>query len=142
MAAMTPALIRARLMTLLEAVDPGLIRSQHAFSLMHQSNLLVDNSYTLDDERVNERSQTADVTARLDRVTLTIARKLNMDSEAAIRALLDVLDDVDRRVRQDGVSQGYHMWPTTSRVVRPEGKDYCLGTLAWTCDYDFSEAVA
>ena len=142
MAAMTPALIRTRLMTLVEDVDPGLVRSQHAFSLAHQSNLVVDNSYTLEAERINERSQTANVTARLDRVTLTIARKLNMDSEAAIRALDDVLDDVDRRVRQDGVSQGYHMWPGTSRVVRPEGKDYCLGSLVWTCDYDFSEAVA
>lgn len=142
MAAMTPVLIRARLMTLLEAVDPGLVRSQHAFSLAHQPNTLVDNSYTLEAERINERSQTADVTARLDRVTLIIARKLNMDSEATARALLDVLDDVDRRVRADGKNQGYHMWPTTSRVTRPEGKDFCLGTLAWTCDFDYSEAVA
>ena len=142
MAAMTPASIRERLMDLVEAVDPGLVRSQHAFSLTHQPNTLVNNSYTLDAERINERSQTASVTARLDRVTLTIARRLDMDSEAAARALLDVLDDVDRRVRADGVSQGYHMWPTTSRVVRPEGKDYCLGTLAWTCDYDYVESVA
>lgn len=142
MAALTPREIRERIQVVLEAVDPGLIRSREAFSLNLQPNTLTDNSYTLEDERLNERSQTANVTARLDRLTLTIARKLNMDGEAAVRALLDVLDDVDRRVRADGTSQGYHVWPTTSRVVRPEGRDYCLGTLAFTCDYDFSEAVA
>lgn len=142
MAALTPREIRERIQTVVEAVDPGLVRAREAFSLALQPNTLVDNSYTLEDERLSERSQTANVTARLDRLTLTIGRKLNMDSEAAIRALLDVLDDVDRRVRADGTSQGYHLWPQTSRVTRPEGRDYCLGVLAWTCDYDFSEAVA
>lgn len=142
MAALTPREIRERIQVVVEAVDPGLIRSREAFSLNLQPNTLTDNSYTLEDERLNERSQSAGVTARLDRITLTVARKLNMDSEAAVRALLDVLDDVDRRVRADGTSQGYHVWPTASRVVRPEGRDYCLGTLAFTCDYDFSEAVA
>lgn len=141
MAALTPRDIRERIQVVVEAVDPGLIRAREAFSLNLQPNTLVDNSYTLDTERLNERSQTNNVTARLDRITLTIARKLNMDSEAAIRALLDVLDDVDRRVRADGTSQSYHVWPQSSRVVRPEGRDYCLGTLAFTCDYDFSEAV-
>ena len=142
MAAMTPGLIRARLMAVVEAADPGLVRSREAFSFDRQPNTVLDNTYTVDIERINERSQTADVTARLDRVTLTIARKLGMDSEAAARALLDVLDDVDRRLRADGTSQGYHLWPQASRVVRPDGRDYCLGTLSWTCDYDFSEAVA
>ena len=141
MAAMTPASVRARIMTLLEDSDPWLTRSAEAFSLDRQPNAVLDNSYTLRQELVKENSQTSNVTARIDRVTLTIGRLLKTDGEAAIRALQDVLDDVDRRVRADGVSQGYHVWPQSNRITRPDGRDYCLGELAWTCDYDFSETV-
>jgi hypothetical protein len=141
MAAMTPATVRARLMTLLEDSSPYLTRSIEAFSLDRQPNVVVDNSYTLKHELVSEQSQTASVTARMDRVTITIGRLLKTDSEAAVRALHDVLMDVDRRVRADGVSQGYHVWPISNRVLRPDGRDYCLGELSWTCDYDFSETV-
>lgn len=139
---MTPSTVRARIMTLVEATDPGLIRSIEAFSLNRQPNAVLDNSYTLDQQLVKETSMTADVTARIDRVTLTIGRLLKMDSETAARELLDVMTDVDRRVRADGVSQSYHVWPLSQKVVRPDGKDYVLGELVWTCDYDFSEAVA
>lgn len=141
MAAMTPATIRARLMTLLEDGEPYLVRSQEAFSLDRQPNTLVDKAYTLTQAREREDSQTADVTARLDRVTLTVGKKLNMDPEGAVRTLQGWLDDIDRRVRADGVSQGFHMWPVTNSLTRPEGRDYCLGELSWRCDYDFSETV-
>jgi len=141
MPAMTPRDVRERLMVVLEASSPGLIRSREAFSLNLQPTTVTDNSYTIEQERLREDSQTASVTARIDRITVTIARRLSMDSETAARELLDVLDDVDRRARADGVSQGYHLWPTGSRVVRPDGRDYCLGILSWTCDYDFSETV-
>lgn len=141
MAALTPREIRERVQTVLED-DAGLIRSREAFSLNLQPNTVLDNSYTLDTERINERSQTNNVTARLDRLTVTVAKKLNMDSETAVRTLQDTLDDVDRRIRADGIDQGYHVWPGVLRITRPEGRDYCLGTLAWTCDYDYSEAVA
>lgn len=142
MSAMTPSSIRARIMTLVEDTQPGLIRSIEAFSLNRQPNAVLDNSYTLEQSLSSEKSMTADVTARIDRVTLTIGRLLKMDSETAARELFDVMTDVDRRLRADGVSQGYHVWPISQRVVRPDGKDYLLGELVWTCDYDFSEAVA
>ena len=141
MAALTPSELRDRLMTLVEATEPGLIRSIEAFSLNRQPATVLDNSYTLEQELVREQSMTAGVTARIDRFTITIGRLLKMDSETAARELFDVLTDVNRRVRADGVSNGYHVWPVSEKVVRPDGKDYCLGALVFTCDYDFSEAV-
>lgn len=143
MAAQTPRSIRARLMTLLEDPDgANLVRAREAFTVTRQPASLVDNAYTLETERVREDTLTAEVTARIDRITLTVARRVTMDSETAARALFDTLDDVDRRVRADGTSQGYHMQPGQSRVSRPEGKDYCVGVLTWLCDYDYSETVA
>lgn len=142
MAAMTPQSIRERLHELLQADEPGLIPSQEVFSLLKQPNSLVDKAYTLTAAREREDSQTANVTARIDRVTLTVAKKFNMDAEASVQTLQDWMDDIDRRVRQDGVSQGYHAWPLVNRIERPEGQDYCLGELSWRVDYDFSEAVA
>lgn len=141
MAALTPTEMRERVMVLVEDDPPRLVRSREAFSLNLQPNSVTDNSYTLDTELQSEKSLTAGVTARLDKMTLTVARTLKQDSETAVRELRDVLTDVDRRLRADGVSQGYHVWPLSQRTTRPEGRDYCLGVLVWTCDYDFSEAV-
>lgn len=142
MAAMTPQEIRSRIMTLVEADPPALVRPREAFSLDRQPNTVLDNAYTLETELVSERSMTAGVSARIDRITLTVARTLKQDSETEARALLDVLTDVDRRVRADGINNSYHAWAQSQRVVRPEGRDYCLGVLAWTCDYDFTEALS
>jgi len=141
MAAMTPRTIRERLQTLLEDGDPSLLRSIEPFSLTKQPNTVTDKAYTLEDERVRETSLTAEVTARIDRVTLSVARRLGDPAEDTVVELLDLLDDIDRRVRADGVSQGYHMQPQGSRVLRPDGRDYCVGVLSWLCDYDYSETV-
>ncbi len=138
---MTPRRIRERLQTLLEDTTPNLVRSVEPFSLLRQPNTVTDDAYTLEFERVRETSQTAEVTARIDRITLTVARRLSEPAEDTVVAVLDLLDDIDRRVRADGTSQGYHMQPGSSRVTRPEGRDYCLGTLTWLCDYDYSETV-
>lgn len=142
MAANTPRDIRERLQVLLEDNEPYLKRSIEPFSLARQPNTVTDHAYTIEMERVREDSLTAEVTARLDRVTLNVARILGAKADAVIVDLLDELDEIDRRVRADGISQGYHMQPGASRVTRPEGRDYCLGTLTWLCDYDFLEAIA
>lgn len=139
----TPATLRAHLQALVEASPLSLTATREPFSFDRQPNAVLDGTYVLDQALVSERSLTAGVAARIERFTLTVARLTKIDGETALQALLAELTTIDRAVRADGIDSGYHAWPIAGSLTaqRPAGRDFCLGQVAWTCDYDFEEGV-
>ena len=77
-----------------------------------------------------------------ERITVYIARHLKFNGQTEVEALHDVLDTAERRLKDDGPDQSYHVWTETRRMTRPADRDYAVGSLVLTVDFDFNEAVA
>jgi hypothetical protein len=135
--------IIARFRTVLEAAPVSLTETREAFSHERQPNAALENSYYLEDGGiVSSRSVSNYDVVRLDRLTVFIAKKLAFDGATAMDALEDTLVSVERALVADGTSQGYNVNVEQRRMTRPAGRDYCVGSLAVTVDYDYREIAS
>src|SRR4051812_10903133 len=99
MAATDLAAILAAWATLFEAATLALTPTIAAFTHDLQPNATVPNSYYLtDDGNVQRQSITHDVEARVDRITVWIAKPLNFTGPTQLQAMETLIDDIYRRL--------------------------------------------
>jgi hypothetical protein len=142
MASLTPAQIHTRFRAVLEASPLLLTESRDAFSHNLQPNTVLDGNYYIEDGGIQSSQSVTNYDAvRIDRVTVFVAQKLNFAGATALGALEDRLVAIEKAMIADGPAQSYAIVGTPARrVTRPEGKDYCVGSLTLQVDYDFDEA--
>ena len=137
-----PALVLSDILARFRAVltAAGLTETREPFSHGLQPNSALEDAFYVEDGGlVSSRPVSNYDAVRLDRLTVFIAKKLAFDGADALETLEDTLVTVERDLIADGPAQGYHVTVEQRRVSRPAGKDYCLGSLSLTVDYDFNE---
>lgn len=141
MAALTLTDIINFFQAVLEGAPFSLKATREPFSHDRQPNSLLDNSYRLEDGGLGgTRSTTNDAAARLDNLSVWIAKKLAFSGQAAIESLEDSLVAIERRLKADGRQRGYHVEITGRKISRTG--DIGIASISFSVDYDFSEAVA
>jgi hypothetical protein len=121
----------------------GLTETREPFSHALQPNATLEHSFYLEDGgQISSNSVSNYDAVRLDRLTVFIAKTLAFDGQTAFDALQDTMVSVERALIADGPAQGYSVQVEQRRVTRPAGKDYCIGSLTVTVDYDFDETAA
>jgi hypothetical protein len=134
--------ILARFRTVLEASPVFLVETREPFSHERQPNATLEHSYYLEDGGIVSSKSVSNFDAvRLDRLTVYIAKKLAFDGTTAFDALQDTLVAAERALIADGPAQGYSVDVEQRRLTRPAGKDYGIGSLTVTVDYDFDETA-
>ncbi len=141
MSATTLAAIQTRFREVLEADPLYLVAARDAFSHDRQPNTLVDDAYcVVDDGVVSQRPTTNYMAARIDRVTVYVARTLKFAAATELTTLHETLNTIERAIKADGPAHSYHADLATRRVTRPEGRDLAIGSLGFNCDFDFDES--
>lgn len=142
MATTTLSAIHDRFRAVLEADTLALLPARDAFSHDRQPNGLLDRAYCLvDDGVVAQRPLTNYKAARLDRVTVYVARTLKFAPTAVLTDLHDALATIERAIKADGPAHAYHADLAVRRVTRPEGTDLAVASLGFNVDFDYDEAV-
>ena len=143
MADTTLATIVAHMRTVLEAAPFHFTPARDQFSHDRQPNGLLDSAYWIqDDGLASNRWLSNSSVARLDRVSVYVARKLKFNPVQEIDTLHDKLVDIERYLIQEAPDESYHVQLVARRVTRPAERDIAIGSVTLTVDYDFSEAVA
>jgi hypothetical protein len=142
MAATTLSAILTRIRAVCEASPLFLTPASEPFSPDREPTLTVDQAYVVLDEGLeSHRSLTNQAAARIDRVTILVARRLGADPATTLGELEDTLLTLERALKADGPAGSYHAEILSRRVSRPAGKEIALGSLTVTVDYDLSEAL-
>lgn len=143
MASTTLATIVSNMRTVLEASPFTFIAARDQFSHDRQPNSVLDSSYWIQDEGLgSSRWMTNNTVARLDRLSVFVARKLKFNPVAEVDTLQDTLVDIERYLIADGPDNSYSVQLIGRRVTRPPDKDIAIGSVTVQVDFDFSEAVA
>ena len=141
MPAFTMSGLFTRFRTVLEATPLFLKESRDAFSHDRQPNTVLTDAYYLEDAGLSQQRQITNYDAvRIDNITVWVTRKLAFDGSAAMNTLEDTLNTIDQKIIADGVAQGYNPNLDGRRMTRPEGKDYCVGSISFAVDYDTDES--
>lgn len=143
MADLTLQQIIDRFQAVLEAAPFTFKKTREPFSFDRQPNALLDNSYRVEDAGLSSTEPMSNhAEARIDTLRVWIARKLKFDGQTALEALQTDLVSIERYIKADGVSQGYHVTLAGRDVQQgAENADFALAALDLACDYDFSESV-
>lgn len=144
MADTTLAAILARFAAVLEASPLSLTATKDAFSHDRQANTLLTNSYYLEDGgMLSSRPMGNYRAARIDRVVIYVAAKLNFDAEAVKRTMETTLLSAERYIKADGPGHDYHAEIASGRrVTRPKSGDFLIGSIPLTVDYDINESTS
>lgn len=143
MASTTLATIIANMRTVLEASPFSFIAARDQFSHDRQPNSVLDSSYWIQDEGLgSNRWMSNNTMARLDRVSVFVARKLKFNPTAELDTLHDTLVDIERYLIDDGPDNSYSVQLVSRRVTRPPERDIAIGSITVSVDYDFNEAIA
>src|SRR5688572_24567364 len=103
MATTTLATIMARWRAVLEAAPLNLQATVEPFSDETQPTTLVDNAYRIvSGGRINSKALGNRQWALMDRLSVHVTRKMGMDGQAAQEALLDLMDDIEAALLNDG----------------------------------------
>ncbi len=137
MAVTTLKAIVDRFQAVLEGGDLNYKKSTEEFSFDLQPNTRVDTVYRIQDDGLSESSSlTNNVDARVDGLSVWIARKATPDSQAVRETILLALDTIERKIVADGPAQNFHA-TITGREVERVG-DVIMARLGISVDYDFS----
>lgn len=140
MPAFTVSGLLTRFRTVLEASPLSLSESRDAFSHDRQPNGLLTNVYYVEDAGLLQHRQVTNYDAvRIDRFVVYVTRHLAFDGSTAMNTLEDTLNTINKEIIEDGVAQGYNPNIDGRRMTRPEGKDYCVGSISFAVDYDTDE---
>jgi hypothetical protein len=144
MAAQTISAILERFEAVLSAPPLNLDPSPNPFTDEAVPNLSINDTFrVVAGGLVNDRITSNFQSVRLDRVTVTIARTLDMDGYQAQRDLQDLLDSIERAVIADGTNHGYmaSLEKGSRKGERPKGTDLCRASLNFLVDYDFDSSA-
>lgn len=143
MANTTLSAIMTRFRTVLEA-EPLLMKpTVEPFSDEPQPSTLVDNSYRIvSGGTVNKRAMGYRVWAVQDRIVVHLSRKMGPDGQVAQEALLDLFDDVESLLMQDGDDHSYQATAEkgSRKFTRPKDSQVINGSMSFVVDYDWSES--
>ena len=143
MADITLTTILGRFQAVLEGPPFFYLPARDAFSHDRQPNSVLDQSYWLEDAGHQQTRPLGNKkAARLDRLTVYLARKLAFQPRSVVDTLESDLLTVERYLKADGPDQGYHVDLVGRRVSRPDGRDLAVASLTVEVDYDVDEAVA
>lgn len=132
-----------RFQAVLEASPISLTATRDAFSHDRQPNALLTNTYHVEDDGLQgTQSITNHKEARIDRLTVFVARKLDFAPQTAKETMETLLTTIERYLKADGLSNNYHVNLQNRRVTRPAGKDFLIGSVTLTVDYDFNAATS
>lgn len=141
MAATTLSAILARVKAVLEAAPLSLEPAGDPFTDTGTSNLMVDRTFrVVAGGLLGDTQQSNYSVARLERITVTVARKLNFDGYGAQEDLSDQFDAIERAIIDDGPDHSYDatVEKGSRKVVRPKDTDICQGSVSFIVDYDYS----
>lgn len=131
-----------RFQAVCEASPQSLKKAKDAFSHDRQPNgLLTDTYFIQDDGVLSSVEVTNNAEARIDRLTVFLARKVSFDAVTAMESMETSLSRLERAIEADGLSNNYHARLQTRRVSRPKDKDFVIGGVGFTCDYDYSKVA-
>lgn len=143
MAVTTLAAIVTRFRAVLEAAPFSFTAATDQFSHDRQPNAVLDSAYYVEDTGLSDTvSLTNNQQARLDRLTVFVARKLKFDPVTELDTLQDTLLDIERYIKADGPNNSYHVDVVDREVTRPEELDIAIGSVTLEVDYDVSEATS
>jgi hypothetical protein len=130
-----------RFQAVLEAAPFSLKATTDPFGLDRQPNAALNNAYRIEDSGlVRSHSITNHVAARVDRLTVFIARKVAFGGSASPEALEAQLITIERYLKTDGRQNGFHV-EAVGRKMKAS-KEVVIGSIDLTVDYDFNEAVS
>lgn len=137
---MTIDTIRARVQALLEAPPFALQRSPVPFDFEQVPTGVIDNAYRLETESQAVTAGMHYSETRVDRLRLSLAKKLTADPDATYQAMLGLLDDIASAVIRDGSEDGgdYAVLDAGrgSRVGHTKGQEFAVGVLTMPIDYE------
>ncbi len=140
MAATTLAAILDRFQAVCEGANVNLRKTTDEFSFDRQPNAKLDTVYRIEDAGFSETaSLTNNVDARVDLLSIWVARKATPDSQATRRTVEVDLLTIERQVVADGPDNNYHASKTAREVERVG--DVIMGRLELSVDYDVSLAT-
>ena len=142
MADTTLSAIYARVATVLEADPFFFVATPEPFSHDRAPNAVTDRAYRIQDGGLVRSDSTSNYTAaRIDRLTVFVAKKLAFANQDALETLEDTLLGIERAVKADGPANGYHAELENRLVTRIPETDVMVGSLNLTVDYDVSEVA-
>jgi hypothetical protein len=136
------AAIRERVQGLLEAPPFQFTRSVVPFDFSQVPTGVIDGAYRLETESQDVAAGMHYAETRVDRLRLSLAKKLTADADATYQDLLALFDDVASAVIRDGaqVSGEYAVLDAGrgSRVGHTKGQEFAVGVLTLPVNYEIA----
>lgn len=141
MAAQTMSAILERFETVLQAPPCLLKPSNNPFSEVADPSITINETYRVTAGglvgiplEVGNYQE-----ARLERVTVTVYQRMDMDGYQAQKDIQDVLDTVERAIIADGPDNGYMVTleKGSRKLTNPKKTDLIEASLSFMVDYDF-----
>lgn len=139
---MTLADVMARARAVCEGSTLLLTLTAEAFSHDRQPTTLLDNTYYVEDSGlVSSRAMGNYTAARIDKVSIYVALKVNAAPHTRKETLETTLLTIERGMKADGPPHGYHVeFSGGRRVTQKKGSAFFVGSVSFDCDYDISES--
>jgi hypothetical protein len=129
-----------RFQAVCEASASSLKKTKDAFSHDAQPNGLLTGTYYLEDAGISSSVECSNnAEARIDQLTVWIARKVAFDGVTALETMETAINTLERAIVADGPAQGYHARLAGRKVSRPKDKDFLIGSATFTVDYDYTK---
>ena len=143
MAVTTLKAIIDRFQTILEGSNVNLKPTREPFTHDRQPNTLLTDSYRVADAGLqNTRSITNEKEARIDRIQVFVARKLAFDGQTAAETMHTTLNTIERYIVADGPANSYHASLSGRQVTPSASKDFLIGSVIISVDYDYNVATS
>lgn len=143
MAETTLAAVIAHVRAVLEDPDLAFVPTRDQFTHDRQPNTVLDHAYWLEDGGISSsRPLTNYAVARLDRITVYVAKKMNFSPVNSYDALQDTLVAIERAVKADGPDHSYYAEVVARRITKAAALDVAIGSLTFALDFDMVESVA
>jgi preprotein translocase subunit SecA len=140
MAATTLKAVIDRFQAVLEGANLNLRKSTDEFSFDQQPNTKLNQVYRVEDAGLSEtQTLTNNVDARVDSLSVWLARKATPDAQAERETLETTLLTAERQIVADGPSNNYHA-SVSAREIERTG-DVLVARLEVLVDYDVSLAT-
>jgi hypothetical protein len=139
MATTTLTEVLTRIRAVLEAAPLSLVAAASPFAADDDLPIPCDRAYWIEPGPLaSALAMGSYMQARIDTLDLVVALRAEF-AEGGPEAMLLVLIAVGRALVHNGDAEGYHVQIGSASAKYRRGREFTVGTLAVTVDYDFSE---
>src|SRR5690242_4320524 len=143
MATQTIAAILERVETVLQDPPCLLKPSANPFTETTTPNIDINETYRVQAAGVLSDTDVGNfLSARRERVIVTLYQRMDFDGYQAQRDLQDLLNTVERAIIADGPDHSYMAFleKGSGKVTRPKDTDLCEAPLSFIVDYDYDQS--